>query len=136
MFLQRFIQSSTYKLCTTENNLNLEKSLLEILEYDEEDNEKILNRLNSFTKEELISSKLPKAAVNKFLTLRSQKGSFTDISELLYIEGVGFKQAKAICSAALNEGKIETIQRKQLPLDTLLSRKRLIRPTFQSEVIF
>ena len=62
--------------------------------------------------------------------------SFTDISELLYIEGVGFKQAKAICSAALNEGKIETIQRKQLPLDTLLSRKRLIRPTFQSEVIF
>lgn len=70
--------------------------------------------INTASLQDLLTFKLSKSVANRLLILRNKKENFTDLKELLFVEGLGLKRIEGLCMKILNiDGRMKVTESKK-----------------------
>ncbi|XP_042231481.1 transcription elongation factor, mitochondrial-like isoform X1 [Homarus americanus] len=115
---------------TTEENGKLYDLSTYELPYSEKEKLLIIETINNASPEDFTRLKVTKGVIKKLLKSKSQVGSYQDVSQLLFIDGMGIKAVENLCKLVLKNGKIEKSGNDlcEDDFENVVYKKRLVKP--------
>lgn len=107
------------------------------LPYSVKEKDLILETINDASAEDLARMRVTKGVIKKMIKNKSRIGSYEDLSQLLYIDGMGIKAVENLCTLVLKNKDINhsSDDFHEDGLESIVYKKRLVKPKLNPHIV-